>query len=149
LGKSKTLAAQLLRLTTSSGAIHLSQAIQDLMFELSDKDPSEYVKNVGYGFAAGYLVNHKIPVPESAKQPHQVSGDSGKVPINPITGQRMDKEAVSEVPAMSQAEKEREAERLFVLFERLKATGVTNVQNPMEVAQAQGKLEELGDSDSE
>ncbi len=34
--------------------------------------------------------------------------------------------------AMTEEEKEREAERLFVLFERLKATGVVDVKNPVE-----------------
>jgi hypothetical protein len=41
-------------------------------------------------------------------------------PINPITGQTLDSEPPAGDPfaGMSQEEKEREAERLFVLFER-------------------------------
>jgi hypothetical protein len=38
--------------------------------------------------------------------------------VNPITGQRRDKEEQVQVEEMTQEEKEREAERLFVLFER-------------------------------
>jgi hypothetical protein len=147
LGKSSSLASQLLRLTTSSGMLNLSEAISGLMFELSNKDATEYVKNVGYGYAAGYLMTHKIPIPEGAKS--QSSGESSNhVPINPITGQRLDKEPDIKLPNMTREEKEREAERLFVLFERLKATGVVNVKNPVEVASDAGRIEELSDSDS-
>ncbi len=44
---------------------------------------------------------------------------------------------------MTDEEKEREAEKLFVLFERLKATGVVNAINPVEQAARQGTLEEV------
>ncbi|KAL5866316.1 hypothetical protein ACKVWC_011497 [Pyricularia oryzae] len=51
---------------------------------------------------------------------------------------------------MTQAEKEREAERLFVLFERLRATGMVDVENPVAVAAASGRIQELSESsDSE
>ncbi|KAH0842562.1 hypothetical protein AYO21_06638 [Fonsecaea monophora] len=149
LGKSSSLASQLLRLTTSSGMLNLSESISGLMFELSNKDANEYVKNVGYGYAAGYLMTHKIPIPESAKKSHIAGETSNEVPINPITGQRLDKEQPIELPEMTREEKEREAERMFVLFERLKSTGVVNVKNPVEVANDEGRFEELSDSDSE
>ena len=149
IGKSSSLASQLLRLTTSSGMVNLSESISGLMFELSDKDANQYVKNVGYGYAAGYLMTHKIPMPESAKR-NQVEGDSSQhIPLNPITGQRLDREPAVELPDMTREEKEREAERLFVLFERLKATGVVNVKNPVDVARDEGRLEEVSDSESD
>lgn len=148
LGKSSSLASRLLRLTTSSGLVHLTEAISGFMFELSNKDANEYVKNVGYGYAAGYLMSHKIPVPDSAKITEGAHLSDTAFPINPITGQRVDREPVREQPAMSREEKEREAERLFVLFERLKATGVVDVKNPVEVARDEGRFEELSDSDS-
>ncbi|KAL6250727.1 hypothetical protein RBB50_003030 [Rhinocladiella similis] len=160
LGKSSSLASQLLRLTTSTGLTNLSEAISGLMFELSDKDASQYVHNVGYGYAAGYLMTHKIPIPESAKTTQQQRGSSRSsnggnggessrttVPVNPITGQRLDAEPAVQVPEMSREEAEREAERLFVLFERLKATGVANVTNPLQQAVEEGRLQELSDSD--
>lgn len=147
LGKSSSLASRLLQLTTSSGLLNLSEAISALMFELSDKDANQYVKNVGYGYAAGYLMSHKIPVPASARKSQDAGGSSNEIPINPITGQRLDKEAVDNLPQMTDEEKEREAERLFVLFERLKATGVVDVKNPVEQARDEGRFEELSDSD--
>lgn len=148
LGKSSSLPSRLLRLTTSSGSLHLTEAISGLQFELSNKDANEYVKNVGYGYAAGYLMSHKIPIPEGL-QATASKESSSSIPTNPITGQRLDKEPPIEVPNMSREEKEREAERLFVLFERLKATGVVDVKNPVEVARDEGRFEELSDSDVE
>ena len=50
---------------------------------------------------------------------------------------------------MTDAEKEREAERLFVLFERLRATGVLNVENPLRTAQQTGRFEELSDDEKD
>lgn len=146
LGRSSSLASKLLRLTTSSGTLKLAEVISGLMFELSDKDANQYVKNVGYGNAAGYLVSHNIPVPESAKRSQTGGQSSDEAPINPITGQRLDREVMDDLPPMTQEEKEREAERLFVLFERLKATGVVDVKNPVEQARDEGRFEELSDS---
>lgn len=146
LGQSATLASRLLKLTTAPGLVHLPEAVSSLLFELSDKDAHTFVKNVGYGYAAGYLMTHKIPIPENAKQ---TSAAEGEIPINPITGQRLDKEPDVPVPNMSQEEKEREAERLFVLFERLKATGVVDVKNPVEQAKEEGRFHELPDSDGD
>lgn len=144
LGQSPTLASRLLRLTTSAGLVHLPEAVSSLLFELSDKDASAFVKNIGYGYAAGYLMSHRIPIPESAKA---TSSGEGQIPINPVTGQRLDKEEEVKLPEMSQDEKEREAERLFVLFERLRATGVVDVKNPVHQAMAEGRFEEVEDSD--
>lgn len=63
--------------------------------------------------------------------------------MNPITGQRRDRETGVEAVEMSEEEKEREAERLFVLFERLRATGVVDVGNPVESAVREGRFEEV------
>jgi Guanine nucleotide exchange factor synembryn len=149
VGKSDSLSSRLLRLSTSAVAPSLREGISSLMFELSGKDASQFVRNVGYGFAAGYLMSHDIPMPASAKETRE-DRDSG-IPVNPITGQRLDKEPVSEEPEMTAEEKEREAERLFVLFERLRATGVVDVQNPVRQAMEEGKfdrrIEEVDDPD--
>ena len=149
LGKSGSLASRLLRLTTSSPLVHLNEAISEFMFELSDRDANNYVQNVGYGYAAGYLMTHKIPMPESAKNSRLNGPSTNAIPVNPITGQRLDRESGPDLPQMTMEEKEREAERLFVLFERLKATGVVNVKNPVEAARDEGRIQELNDSDSD
>ena len=149
VGQSDSLSSRLLRLSTSAMAPTLREGITSLMFELSNKDANQFVRNVGYGFAAGYLMSHDIPIPTSANETRD-DEESG-VPINPITGQKLDKEPVGEEPEMTMEEKEREAERLFVLFERLRATGVVDVQNPVRQAMEDGSLdrriEEVDDSE--
>jgi hypothetical protein len=139
VGQSDSLSSRLLRLSTSAVAPSLREGISSLMFELSGKDASQFVRNVGYGFAAGYLMSHDIPIPASARETRE-DEESG-IPINPITGQRLDKEPVGEEPEMTVEEKEREAERLFVLFERLRATGVVDVQNPVRQAMEEGRFD--------
>ena len=150
LGKSDTLASCLLRLSTSAVAPNLREGISSLLFEISNKDATVFVRNVGYGFAAGFLMTHNLPVPDNAIKGEDESEDLGGrlttidgKEINPVTGQRRDMEHEDQGPAMSDEEKEREAEKLFVLFERLKATGVVNVVNPVEQALQEGRFEEV------
>ncbi|KAG8533210.1 uncharacterized protein KY384_001993 [Bacidia gigantensis] len=151
LGKSDTLPSRLLRLSTTLVAPQVREGITSLLFELSDKDPSTFVRNVGYGYAAGYLMTHKIPLPEASLKEDlgaKVTNVDGQE-VNPVTGQRRDKEPPDPGLDMTDEEKEREAERLFVLFDRLKATGVMNVTNPVEHAAREGRLHQVEEVDSD
>ena len=114
-----------------------------MMFELSGEDSNKFVRNVGYGFAAGFLMSQNMPIPESANE--AFSNTEGGAEINPVTGQRIDKETKDGGPPMTEEEKEQEAEKLFVLFERLKRTGVVDVKNPVQQAVDEGRFEELDD----
>ena len=150
LGQSDTLASCLLRLSTSAVAPNVREGISSLLFELSDKDATSFVRNVGYGFAAGFLMTHNLHIPKNALKGEQGSKDPGGrlntidgKEINPVTGQRRDMESQDLGPEMTDEEKEREAERLFVLFERLKATGIVNVVNPVGQASQEGRFEEV------
>ncbi|EME50258.1 hypothetical protein DOTSEDRAFT_118881 [Dothistroma septosporum NZE10] len=148
LGQGETLSARLLRLSCSPNLTTLRENVSGLLFELSDKDATKFVNNIGYGFASGFLVSHNIRIPASAMEASSTSSDdtSGGVDFNPITGQKWSSEnrdTSKSVPEMTEDEKEREAERLFVLFERLKATGVIDVKNPVEQAIDDGRFEEL------
>ena len=174
LGRSESFSSYLLRLSTAAGAPSVRESIQHLLFELSDQNATNFVRNVGYGFAAGFLMSHKITVPTNALEAWSTGGcdtdavsiaasshsgrtslsgrgsegrnsvsrrGSGSISdksinngdstpksstpkprrykINPITGQRLDMENTEDTgPPMTDREKEREAERLFVLFER-------------------------------
>ncbi|CAK1354366.1 unnamed protein product [Cercospora beticola] len=131
LGQGDTLSARLLRLSCSPNLPTLRGNISALLFELSDKDANKFVQNIGYGFASGFLASQNIQVPANAAD---ASSSADANDFNPITGQRLsaeDREEHGSEP-MTEEEKEREAERLFVLFERLKATGVVDVKNPVE-----------------
>lgn len=136
LGRAQSLSSRLLRLSTNPSTPSIRESVSSLLFEMSGKDAKAFVQNVGYGFAAGFLFQHNVPVPENALEAwstseskgnsgsgnriSQESGGSGESqrPINPITGQRIEFETQIEEPEMTQEEKEREAEKLFVLFER-------------------------------
>lgn len=119
LGRGDTLSASLLQSMTNPLAPQLGDSISHLLFDMSDKDASKFVNNVGYGFASGFLFKNDIPVPVTEAEEAEISstGDSKKE-FNPITGQYLDEEKHPELPEMTDEEKEREAERLFVLFER-------------------------------
>ena len=149
LGIGDTMAARLLRLSCSPGLPTLRENISSLLFELSDKDANKFVKNIGYGFASGFLMSHNIEIPSCAAEASSISSESDAdagAAINPITGQRLsaeEKGGPAKDTEMTQGEKEREAEKLFVLFERLKATGVVDVKNPVQQAVDEGRFEEL------
>lgn len=137
LGQGDTLSSRLLRLSNSPNLPSLRGNISALLFEMSDKDATRFVQNIGYGFASGFLMSQNIEIPSTALEADSAAQSDyvdSTTHVNPVTGQRWaaeDCDASNAVP-MSEEEKEREAERLFVLFERLKATGVVDVKNPVE-----------------
>ncbi|KAI5241813.1 hypothetical protein E4T43_05186 [Aureobasidium subglaciale] len=136
LGQGDSLSSRLLRLSISPSLNQVRESISALFFELSDSDPTTFIHNIGYGYAAGFLSTHQIEVPEA-----MMRADAQVAAINPVTGQRLAAESENPEPEMTDEEKEREAERLFVLFERLKATGVVNVENPVHQAMREGRFD--------
>jgi hypothetical protein len=118
LGQSDTLSSRVLKLSTSGTSPTLRNSISSMMFELSGKDAAKFVHNVGYGFASGFLMSNNIQMPENALEAHATADPDNSIPVNPITGQRLDMEEPDNSVPMTAEEKEREAERLFVLFER-------------------------------
>jgi hypothetical protein len=129
LGRAETLSSRLLRLTNNATTPKVRELISSLLFDLSAKDPKIFIQNVGYGFASGFLFQHNVPIPENALEAWSTSSesshtrasqDSRDIPgrVNPITGQLLDMEETPEGEEMTEEEKEREAEKLFVLFER-------------------------------
>ncbi|KAJ6785383.1 hypothetical protein PWT90_04541 [Aphanocladium album] len=150
LGKGTSLSARLLKASTNPMAPKFGSVISHFFFLMSDRDASKFVENVGYGYASGYLFQNNVPMPASANATFDAADDTGSQrPVNPITGQFIDKEKPDDLPPMTDEEKEREAERLFVLFERLKMNGVLSVQNPVEQAVREGKFRELKDDEVE
>ena len=127
LGHAETLSARLLRLSSNATTPQMRESISTLLFDLSDQDATKMVQNIGYGFASGFLFSHNVPIPENAAEAwstsdsdasHPRASNESSKPFNPITGQHLESEPAIEMPNMTQAEKEREAERLYVLFER-------------------------------
>ncbi|KAH9893083.1 guanine nucleotide exchange factor [Xylariomycetidae sp. FL2044] len=145
LGRTSSLPSWLLKNSTNPLTPQLREGISDLLFDMSDKDASKFVENVGYGFASGFLYNRNLPIPQNASEAFSTGQGSSSRPVNPVTGQFIDAERQPEGPEMTEAEREREAERLFVLFERLRANGVITAENPVRTAVQEGRFEELPD----
>ncbi|KAB8265289.1 guanine nucleotide exchange factor [Aspergillus pseudonomiae] len=174
IGTGDFVSARLLRCSTSVSAGQLRLLIPSLLFELCGNDETQFVRNIGYGYASGFLPLLKnqlaLSTPGDSKdhtsdstgrtketEPvageetgQNIQGDSSAIPaiehmaegeINPVTGQRRDMETPQNTPEMTMEEKEREAERLFVLFQRLQETGVIQVENPLVQAMREGRLE--------
>ena len=117
MGRGNTLSARLLNLTTEALAPKARVVIGQLLFELSDLNPGKFIASVGYGYASGFLMSNGIPVPpEALDKTVELNG----TPINPVTGQTLEAEDRDQKPLseMTDEEKMREAEKLFVLFER-------------------------------
>jgi hypothetical protein len=77
------------------------------------------ISQVGYGNVAGFLFNKGIVTgPPSGEG--SGSADSEGPQINPITGAIEEERAEIE---MTEEEREQEAEKLFVLFDRLERSG--------------------------
>lgn len=142
LGATNTLSSRILKLSTSPLAPTAREELSHLLFEMSDKDAKNFVQNVGYGFASGFLFQNNVPIPENALDAWSINdsasvggrssvgersssssartfGMVGGKAVNPITGQTLESEEPWEGNKMTREEKEREAERLMVMFDRL------------------------------
>ncbi|KAI1497658.1 guanine nucleotide exchange factor [Biscogniauxia marginata] len=149
LGRSNSLASWLLKNSTNPASPELRNTISDLLFDMSDKDASKFVENVGYGFASGFLYNRNVPIPQNASEAFCTTPGGTNRLVNPVTGQYMNSEKEPKGPPMTEDEKIREAERLFVLFERLRANGIITAENPVRTAVQEGRFEELPDDYNE
>ncbi|KAI9228275.1 MAG: guanine nucleotide exchange factor, partial [Piptocephalis tieghemiana] len=131
-----------------------SHTVADLLYSLCHQDAKRFTERIGFGNAAGHLtrlgLDPKDALPASSSSSSSSSSTAATmnsapspVGMDPITGKTR---SMSDTPSMddwTDEEKEREAERLFVLFERLKATGVVQVENPV------SRIHEIPDDDEE
>ncbi len=116
LGCGQSLGSRLLDTSNKASAIVLRECILLLFFDVSNRNANKFILNVGYGHASGFLASHKIQfMPESLPNVTTTG-----LEINPVTGQSWtaEKESAANIPQMTEEEKEREAEKLFVLFQR-------------------------------
>jgi len=101
----------------------------DENLRLSPESASELAGQIGYGNAAGFLFNKGITAAPAPPSPMDTAG------INPITGTSSTPHSSVD---MTDEEKEAEAERLFVLFDRLERAGMG--VNPIRQAHEKGRL---------
>ncbi|KAI0250511.1 guanine nucleotide exchange factor [Lactifluus subvellereus] len=111
---------RLLRLLTSVYHTRLNMISGELLYTVCNHDPTTLISQVGYGNVAGFLFNKGIVTGPPSSGEASSSADSPGAQINPITGTIQEERADIE---MTEEEREQEAERLFVLFDRLERTG--------------------------
>ncbi|KAJ2490421.1 hypothetical protein IWW37_003162 [Coemansia sp. RSA 2050] len=144
----KGLSGALVRLMRNPQGGMLSGAIGDFLLALLGQDVSKFILAAGYGNAAGYMLARGIAIPESVIRQVREAVSSEPV-VDPVTGRYLSQDADKELANMTDEEKEREAERLFVLFERLNKTGFIKVENPVRAAMESGRFQEIDDDDDE
>src|SRR5258708_37081440 len=94
---------------------------------------AELNAQIGYGNAAGFLYSKGIMTAPTAR--HDAMGNL----LNPITATNVPTESGdSNKVDMTDEEKEREAERLFILFDRLEKSGMG--VNPIRKARQEDKF---------
>ncbi|CEL59232.1 Synembryn-B OS=Danio rerio GN=ric8b PE=2 SV=1 [Rhizoctonia solani AG-1 IB] len=138
LEKKDDFLGRCLRLMTSVYYPTLKDAIGEMLFVLCGSDGQALSAAIGYGNAAGYLYNKGIMAPP----PASAAGDD----VNPITGTR-EAPAGPSLSEMTDEEKQREAEKLFVLFDRMERMGMA--KNPIREAFQSGKFENLPKKDDD
>ncbi|PPQ70131.1 hypothetical protein CVT24_003878, partial [Panaeolus cyanescens] len=136
------LLGKILRLLASAYHSRLKDSLGELLFAIADSNATTLSGLVGYGNVAGYLFNKGFMSAPSGP------GGSSTVPqttpsgeyINPITGTTMQPNR-SDLPEMTEEEKEQEVEKLLVLFDRLERTGaIAPESNPIRKAISEGKI---------
>ncbi|KTW31614.1 hypothetical protein T552_00252 [Pneumocystis carinii B80] len=138
LGRGDTLSSKTLRAITLPTPL-VREPISWLLYELNHSNVTEFINSIGFGYASGFLASHGIPfVSPDSKDFDAPHG------INPITGQTLEAErmALSHLPEMTEEEKERDAERLFIMFQRLEKNSILSVKNPIRDAFESGKFSE-------
>ncbi|GJJ07814.1 hypothetical protein Clacol_002019 [Clathrus columnatus] len=126
LEQREDLLGRCLRLMSCVHFPRCKDAVGELLFTICESDASVLAGQVGYGNCAGFLFNKGIMAP-----PAGLTDAEGEA-INPITGIRNKPQESNEIE-MTEEEKEREAEKLFVLFDRLEKKGMAI--NPVRRAQ--------------
>ncbi|KIO03052.1 hypothetical protein M404DRAFT_1001674 [Pisolithus tinctorius Marx 270] len=113
----------------------LGKCVGEMFFAMYDSNPTN-LTTLGYGNFAGFLFNKGIATgpPPTDSTPQMTTSDG--LPIDPITGQVVKEREPND---MTEEEKEREAEKLFVLFDRLERSGaLPPSQNPIRKAMQKG-----------
>ncbi|SNX88010.1 uncharacterized protein MEPE_06721 [Melanopsichium pennsylvanicum] len=138
---------RLVRLMSSVTLVRSARASGEVLLALCDGEAKVMSEKIGYGPCAGFLMNTGLAcaLPSGVKGSE---GSNGRV-VDPITGvyeATEEEKAMDEINTMTEEEKEAEAEKLFVLFDRLNKTGVVQVRHPMATAKDEGRFEEVDEN---
>ncbi|KAJ3153081.1 hypothetical protein HDU86_005379 [Geranomyces michiganensis] len=141
LDQGTTVTARLIRFMTALAVPNVRESVCDLLFILCDESAEKLVAYTGFGHAAGFLHAKGMMANPSGSGGgggsaeafgssfHPAENDGGPA-LDPITGEHDRRGSRSEWDGMTDEEKEEEAEKLLVLFDKLNKTGVIKVQMP-------------------
>ncbi|TPX49068.1 hypothetical protein SeMB42_g01741 [Synchytrium endobioticum] len=130
LSQGTSVTAYLMRFMASVALPHVRDTVSELLFACFDDNPTELAAYTGLGLAAGFLVQRGV-MPLSL--PVAADGPMSADDIDPITGvRRREDTALPEWNSMTEEEKEREADEMIALFEKLNKTGVVKVVPQMQ-----------------
>ncbi|EPY53866.1 Ric8 family guanine nucleotide exchange factor synembryn family protein [Schizosaccharomyces cryophilus OY26] len=158
LRKGKSLACLFLRLSVIPLMENVPIWHGTILFALCNYNSDLLTNQVGFGYASGILnrVKHFEPSEFNVQEPSSTGATSetdlkseSSKPIDPITGEYQQPKKSGVFSTMTMEEKEREAERLFVLFQRLEKNGAIQVTNPIRQVVDSGSYDEIDDSNSE
>lgn len=145
-----TVKSRLIRLMTHLDT-DLKHCAADLIFVLCKENVRRFVKYTGYGNAAGLLATRGLlgSGSKTSSSSAQYSSDSDsdteeyrqvKDRINPVTG-RVEAEQPDPMQGMSEEEKEEEAKRLIMLFNKLSRDNIIQAVG----VDSEGKLVPMSD----
>lgn len=136
-----TLTGHLVRLLSSVFLPNTAFGVGEFLYNLAERSPEKLCALIGYGAASGFLQNRGELIPPPPVEEAKDSASETSRPINPITG-AFDPPVDPNEKEMTEAEKEREAEKLYTLFDRMERTGIMSAENPVNKARQEGRFEE-------
>ncbi|SEI32863.1 YALIA101S03e04566g1_1 [Yarrowia lipolytica] len=143
IGKTKSIPSRLLKVTEEPEFQDCKFLVNEAQWVLCEENKDKFTDAIGFGYAAGYLTG--FAASSASTGPASNSGFG----YDKVTGQKLTpelqelKKLQEQISAMSPEEKEREAEKLMYLFNRMKELGIVNFDHPMRAAQESGRFEEL------
>lgn len=145
VGKSKSLASMFVHLASKFELRNSNRIIQEVYWELFDHDQVELTSIMGFGYASSFAngdfegAKPRVEEIEESNTSHSSPATNSKVDstrkVDPVTGQWEDIQEAErlrlkeEWDKLTDAEKEEESEKMFVLFEKLKVNGIFKIQN--------------------
>ncbi|ESK96134.1 hypothetical protein Moror_7275 [Moniliophthora roreri MCA 2997] len=153
LDERPTFLGRCLRLMGSVYHRRLKDAVGEMLYIMCGEDAGVLCSKVGYGHVAGFLFEKGVmSAPDTngddkgkgkEQENEDEEADNSEMTfanpetrqINPITGTYVPDKTSNPADDMSEEEKEREMEKLFVLFDRMEKTGALQPeQNPVRKA---------------
>ncbi|TPX33889.1 hypothetical protein SmJEL517_g03312 [Synchytrium microbalum] len=126
LNEGHSITNYMIRFMTSITLPHVRETACELLFASFNESPQDLVAYTGLGHAAGFLVQRGLM--PSTLPSTSASSSSDTMEVDPVTGEiKRDEDAEEAWNNMTDEEREQEAEKMFMLFDKLNKTGIIQV----------------------